>query len=130
MTAEEQALWDETELGLWETIASQAEQITALKDAILDIDAHATPMGEDADGCATGGYVVSVGSLHRALGKVGHTTRKCSPDALCPTCSELMALRGALRELVEAHDRWFDTGMGEGQAIAATTKAKELLGEH
>ena len=40
------------------------------------------------------------------------------------------ALREALEELVGAHDRWFDTGMGEGQAIAATAKAKELLGEH
>ena len=40
------------------------------------------------------------------------------------------ALRDALEELVGAHDRWFDTGMGEGQAIAATAKAKELLGEH
>lgn len=54
--------------------------------AILDIDAHAAPFGEDADGFVTGGYIISVGSLHRALGVVGHSSRKCTPDALCPVC--------------------------------------------
>ena len=48
-----------------------------LRDAILDIDAHATPLGEDDDGFVTGGYLISVGSLHRALGLVGHTAPKC-----------------------------------------------------
>ena len=48
-----------------------------LRNAILDIDAHATGFGEDVDGFVDGGYLISVGSLHRALGVVGHTTRKC-----------------------------------------------------
>lgn len=48
-----------------------------LRDAILDIDAHATPFGSDNDGYVTGGYLISVGSLHRALGVVGHTAPKC-----------------------------------------------------
>lgn len=45
--------------------------------AILDIDAHAEPMGEDDQGFVTGGYFVSIGSLHRALGVIGHTAPKC-----------------------------------------------------
>jgi len=39
-----------------------------LRAAILDIDAHATPLGHDEDGFVTGGYLVSVGAMHRALG--------------------------------------------------------------
>ena len=34
------------------------------------------------------------------------------------------ALREALAELIDAHDHWFDTGMGEGQSMAATAKSK------
>lgn len=48
-----------------------------LKAAILDIDAHATPMGEDDDGFVTGGYLISVGSLHRALALTG-TAPRCT----------------------------------------------------
>jgi hypothetical protein len=40
---------------------------------------------------------------------------------------EILRLRAALEELVEAHDYWFSTGKGEGRAITATAKAKELL---
>lgn len=53
----------------------QAKQ--RLIELILDIDAHATPFGEDEHGFVTGGYLISVGSLHRALGFVGHTAPKC-----------------------------------------------------
>lgn len=41
---------------------------------------------------------------------------------------EATKLREALEELVEAHDYWFSTGMGEARAIAATVKAKGVLG--
>ena len=54
-----------------------------LVEPILDIDAHATPFGEDEHGFVTGGYLISVGCLHRALGFVGHTApkcRTCGPD--------------------------------------------------
>lgn len=51
--------------------------VEAVKHAVLDIDAHATPMGEDDDGFVTSGYFISIGSLHRALGVVGHTAPKC-----------------------------------------------------
>lgn len=51
--------------------------VEAVKRAVLDIDAHATALGEDRDGFVTGGYVISVGSLHRALGVVGHTAPPC-----------------------------------------------------
>ena len=47
-----------------------------LRAAILDIDAHATPMGSTDDGIVSGGYIISVGSLHRALGVVGHSAKK------------------------------------------------------
>jgi hypothetical protein len=50
--------------------------------AILDIAAHATPFGEDEDGFVNGGYLVSVGAIHRALGVVGHSV------APCPCASE------------------------------------------
>lgn len=53
------------------------DQNERLKAAILDIDAHATGLGGDEDGFITGGYIVSVGSLHRALGIIGHTAVKC-----------------------------------------------------
>lgn len=72
------------------------ERAEALKAAILDIDAHSTAMGEDGNGFITGGYIVTVGSLHRALGAVGHTARKCSHEARCPTCEQAEALAGAL----------------------------------
>lgn len=58
--------------------------VEAVKHAILDIDAHATGLGEDGDGFVAGGYLISIGSLHRALGVVGHTSRKCrecEPDS-------------------------------------------------
>lgn len=42
--------------------------------------------------------------------------------------TEATKLREALEELVEAHDYWFSTGMGEARAIAATVKAKGVLG--
>lgn len=70
--------------------------LVALEAAILDIDAHATPLAEDEGGFTTGGYLVSVGALHRALGVVGHTVRKCSPESPCPPCGQAEALAGAL----------------------------------
>ena len=48
--------------------------------AIIDIAAHSTPFGEDDEGFVSGGYLVSVGAMHRALGVVGHSA------APCPAC--------------------------------------------
>ena len=58
-------------------VAHNADIALRLKAAILDIDAHATPLGTDEDGFVAGGYIISVGSLHRALGLVGHTAPPC-----------------------------------------------------
>jgi hypothetical protein len=58
-------------------VESLRSECKRLRDAILDIDAHATGMGEDKDGIVTGGYIVTIGALHRALGVVGHTAVKC-----------------------------------------------------
>lgn len=64
------------------------DQLHAERDqyraAILDIDAHATPVGlanpDDPDGNPHH-YAVTVGALHRALGKVGHTAPLCTAEA-------------------------------------------------
>jgi chromosome segregation ATPase len=53
-------------------IATLEAENAKLKAAILDIDAHATPLGTDADGFVSTGYVISVGCLHRALGLIGY----------------------------------------------------------
>lgn len=74
------------------------ERVAKLEAAILDIDAHATPMGEDTDGFVAQGYTISVGCLHRALGLIGHTSprvKECfvgidlahGPD--CEGCQQL-----------------------------------------
>ena len=51
-------------------LQSLRDRVEALRFAIEDIDAHSTPMGTTDDGFADpeGGYLISVGSLHRALG--------------------------------------------------------------
>lgn len=69
--------WLEAEADLAQVLAENKR----LRDAILDIDAHAHAMGSDDDGFNSGGYIISIGSLHRALGVIGHTgarPRECS----------------------------------------------------
>jgi hypothetical protein len=77
---------------------SVEERIARLEAAIIDIDAHATPFGVDGDGFVTGGYVVSVGALHRALGKIGRTSPKCEPERPCPACGREAQLGDALKQ--------------------------------
>lgn len=60
-----------------EAATKRAGERQRLVDAILDIDAHATAYGEDEDGYVNGGYLISIGCLHRALGVVGHSAAKC-----------------------------------------------------
>lgn len=56
------------------------DESARLRAAVLDIDAHATPIGladpDDPDGNPAY-YAVTVGSLHRALGIIGHTAARC-----------------------------------------------------
>lgn len=78
-----------------------------LKAAILDIDAHATPLGEDADGFVTGGYLISVGCLHRALGIIGYTAPPCrlctAESGACVRMTvEAETTAAMLREVLEA----------------------------
>lgn len=61
------------------TAMPPADEVARLKAAIADIDAHATPIGRDADGFVAGGYLISVGCLHRALA-LAYTAPPC------PTC--------------------------------------------
>lgn len=72
----------------------RTERLTA---AILDIDAHATPFGEDEDGFVTGGYLVSVGSIHRALGIVGRSAAKCR-DIPCERATAAEAARNTAEQ--------------------------------
>jgi hypothetical protein len=66
-----------------------------LKAAILDIDAHATPYGDIPDEPGyVGTYLVTAGSLHRALGKIGHTAPKCQAEA------ERDALKAAISDAI------------------------------
>lgn len=57
-------------------------RVSELKAAIADIDAHATPVGllnnDDPDG-SPHHYLLTVGALHRALGKA-HTAEPCESE--------------------------------------------------
>lgn len=54
-------------------------KVARLEAAILDIDAHSTPLGQDEDGFVSTGYAISVGCLHRALGLVGKSAALSEP---------------------------------------------------
>lgn len=87
-------------------------ELEALRQHILDIDAHATPYGDIPDEPGwIGTYLVTAGALHRALGKVGHTAPKCQAEA------ELAKLREAARRVVQLVDHGADT-LAVGGAIA------------
>lgn len=83
---------------------TEADQLDALRSecdrlraAILDIDAHATGIGEDEHGFVSKGYVVTIGALHRALGVVGHPAVKCRYcDPVAHDCNTVL---GAVEEL-------------------------------
>ncbi|WP_405019577.1 hypothetical protein OHV05_24575 [Kitasatospora sp. NBC_00070] len=67
-------------------------QVWDYRQRILDIDAHATPYDvreEDPEGSPRA-YLITVGSLHRALGTVGQSAAKCDAEA------KLDAVRNAL----------------------------------
>jgi len=81
---------------------SEEEFADELRNAILDIDAHATPFGTDDDGFVSGGYLISVGSLHRALGVVGHSAAKCGGCRNCWTLDQWKAEEQLLRDELEA----------------------------
>lgn len=86
---EEEALPDllarvKAELDLrWATRQQYAEERDAAQAAIRDIDAHATPVGllhEDDPEGSPHHYLVTVGALHRALGKSDGTGVKCDRE--------------------------------------------------
>lgn len=96
------------------TITSDAldqlyDQRDQLRAAVLDIDAHATPIGladqNDPDGNPHH-YAVTVGALHRALGKIGHTAPLCTAEAERDGAyrerAQLLALLAALHPSVIA----------------------------
>lgn len=62
-------------------LAAAKARVAELEAHILDIDAHATPFGDIPDDPGwVGTYLVTAGSLHRALGKIGHTAPSCDAE--------------------------------------------------
>lgn len=65
----------------WRLVEAR-EEVRALKAAIADIDAHATPVGllhnDDPEG-SPHHYLLTVGALHRALGKA-YTAEPCESE--------------------------------------------------
>lgn len=75
----------------------------ALKEHILDIDAHATPYGDIPEEPGwIGTYLVTAGALHRALGKIGHSAPSCQAEA------DLSELRRKVEDYQEALRRYED----------------------
>lgn len=67
---------------LHEVLPPLLRERDALRQHILDIDAHATPYGDIPDEPGwVGTYLVTAGSLHRALGKIGHSAPRCEAEA-------------------------------------------------
>ena len=67
-----------------ERLEATVAEVERLRAAIADIDAHSTPLGEDDDGFVTGGYLVTVGAIHRAVAAAGLTAppcRVCTPTS-------------------------------------------------
>lgn len=114
-------------------LIAQIEELMAERDAlrehILDIDAHATPYEDLPDDPGyVGLYLLTSGALHRALGKVGHTAVPCR-DAVKVT--EVMkkledvererdALKAAhkrLGELIESYPPGSDFARSGAQAL-------------
>lgn len=112
-----------TESGLDRELRLQ-DQVRRLEEAILDIDAHATGVAVDEDGFNTGGYLVSIGSLHRALGVIGHTSvpcRECGPES--HDCGTVSRLWGAMQRACNHPERWNEI---LSEALLATSGAKPM----
>ncbi len=106
-------------------VQQYADYESRLEAAILDIDAHATALGTDEQGFVTGGYVISVGSLHRALGVVGHTA------PLCPQCKpESHDCKGKVMSVI--HDALADRGIRieDRLSILLDVEAKLVMEEN
>lgn len=86
-------------VSLREQLVEVTRQRDALRTAILDIDAHAAARSTDEHGFNAGGYVISIGSLHRALGLIGHGAAECSPEHPCSNCEREAVLLGIIRAI-------------------------------
>ncbi len=80
-----------------ETIQRLTAERDALRQHILDIDAHATPYGDIPDEPGwVGTYLVTAGALHRALGKIGHSAPSCQAEEQVEALSEYLDAQRAL----------------------------------
>lgn len=117
--------------------AGRAEHAEAERDryrqAILDIDAHATPIGlahqDDPDGNPHH-YAVTVGALHRALGKVGHTATPCTAEAAVTRVHALADrwVKAGPPPLGTSVSRWWDARLIE--LNAALDEPGDLTGAY
>lgn len=90
----------------------------ALRQLILDIDAHATPYGEIPDEPGfVGTYLLTAGALHRALGKIGHTAPKCQAE------EDLRRLTLAFEEYRANWQRATDATLAEVDRLKAAAAA-------
>ncbi len=102
-------------------------QVWDYRQRLLDIDAHATPYGvraDDPDGNPTA-YLVTVGSLHPALGTVGHTAPKCDAEARAEQAEANLA-----DEHATAVTRAHDTDRARRELRAAETRIAAVRAEH
>ena len=81
-----------------EVIATAAAALVRedrLREAILDIAAHATAINDshESDEWIDGFYVVTIGSIHRALGVIGHSSVRASNAPLAISCQHLGAVQ-------------------------------------
>lgn len=107
------------------SLASIHADIAAAHAAILDIDAHATPLGYDSDGFVAVGYVVSVGAIHRALALTG-ASAECRdvPCARAAAAEAALASERAAREAAERDTERLDWMIANDAWIHAADRVK------
>lgn len=104
-------------------------ELAELRAVILDIDAHATPIGLADAGDPDGNphhYAVTVGALHRALGKIGHTAAPCTAEAAIARVQALADgwVKAGPPPLGASMARWWDARLAELHAALAEPKER------
>lgn len=96
------------------------DRLDELREAILDIDAHATPFGDIPDEPGwVGRYLVTAGALHRALGKIGRAAPSCQAEAECARLREALERIATVEgEYLEDWDATVEVGVGFLRSIA------------
>lgn len=108
---------------LEQQLRGQSKARERLEDVIRDIDAHATPIGlldaNDPEG-SPAYYAVTVGALHRALGKSGTAPK-------CPAPEVVAALDEFVKEMQERVIPDIVRAVAERQVLANEARQRILL---